>query len=59
MFFGPVREVLESSGRMEEIGIHVPRIVSLHKELSGLGLVRSSAPVNMEEAESMVREALR
>jgi len=59
MFFGPVREVLESSGKMEEIGIHVPRIVSLHKELSGLGLVRSSAPVSMEEAERMVREALR
>ena len=58
MLHGPVREVLESSGRMEESGIHVPRIVSLHKELSGLGLVHSSAPVSMDEAETMVREAL-
>ena len=58
MLHGPVREVLESSGRMEESGIHVPRIVSLHKELSGLGLVHSSAPISMDEAETMVREAL-
>ena len=43
---------------MEESGIHVPRIVSLHKELSGLGLVHSSAPISMDEAETMVREAL-
>ena len=58
VFSGPVREVLENSDRMEEIGIHVPRIVSLHKELSGLGLVRGRAPVSMEEAEAMAREAL-
>ena len=58
MFYGPVREVLESSGKMEEIGIHVPRIVSLHKELAGLGLAHGPAPVSMDEAETMVREAL-
>ncbi len=58
MFHGPVRQVLENSGQMEEIGIHVPRIVSLHKELTRLGLVSGPAPVSMEEAEAMAREAL-
>ena len=58
MLYGPVREVLERSGKMEKIGIHVPRIVSLHKELTGLGLVHTPAPVSMDEAEAMVREAL-
>lgn len=58
MFYGPVRDVLKSSDRMEEIGIHVPRIVSLHKELQRLGLVSGPAPVSVEEAEQMVRGAL-
>ncbi len=58
MFHGPVRKVLENSRQMEEIGIHVPRIVSLHKELTHLGLVSGSAPISMEEAEAMAREAL-
>ena len=59
LFHGPVRKVLESSGKLEEVGIHVPRIVSLHKELTALGLAHASAPVSMDEAENMVREALR
>ncbi len=58
MVYGPVRQVLKSSERLEQIGIHVPRIVSLHKELSGLGLVHSPTPVSMDEAEAMAREAL-
>ena len=56
--YGSVREVLAESGTMEEIGIHVPRIVSLHQELTRLGLVHSPAPTNMDEAEHMAKEAL-
>ena len=56
--YGTVREVLTQSGRMEEIGIHVPRIVSLHKELTRRGLVSCAAPTSMEEAEKMAREAI-
>ena len=58
LYYGPVREVLSQTERMDEIGIHVPRIVSLHQELSRLGLVTCPAPVNMVEAENMAREAL-
>ena len=59
MFHGPVRQVLENSRQMEEAGIHVPRIVSLHEELSRLGLISSPAPISVDEAETMAREALR
>ena len=58
MLYGTVREVLTQCERMEEIGIHVPRIVSLHQELTRRGLVRCAAPINMEEAEKMAREAM-
>ena len=58
MFHGPVRQVLENCGRMEESGIHVPRIVSLHKELTRLGLIRTPAPISLEEAEKMAGEAM-
>ncbi len=59
VLYGPTEEILRQSGRMEEIGIHVPRIVSLHKELARLGLVSSPAPVNMDQACDMVKEALK
>ena len=59
LYYGGVREVLAQTDRMDEIGIHVPRIVSLHKELTRMGLVRSAAPINMDEAEAMAKEALR
>ena len=59
MFHGPVRQVLENCGRMEEAGIHVPRIVSLHKELTRFGLIRTPAPISMDEAEKMAREAMK
>lgn len=55
---GPVREVLKNADRMEEIGIHVPRVVSLYKELVQRDLFRGEAPIGLEEAETMVREVL-
>lgn len=59
LFHGPVRQVLENCGKMEESGIHVPRIVSLHKELTRLGLIRTPAPISLDEAEEMAREAMK
>ncbi len=57
-FFGPVREVLANGRAMESLGIHVPRIVSLHQALSERGWYQGTAPVNMDEAERMAREAM-
>ena len=58
VMYGPVAEILQQSVRMEELGIHVPRIVSLHKELTRLGLIDTPAPVSMDQAEAMAKEAL-
>ncbi len=58
VMYGPVREALKDSGRLEQLGIHVARIVSLHREWEGLGLLHSATPVSMDEAEAMAREAL-
>ena len=55
---GPVREVLKNADRMEEIGIHVPRVVSLYKELAKKDLFQGSAPIDLSEAEKMMREVL-
>ena len=57
-FYGPVREVLKSSDEMERIGIHVPRLVSLQKELRRRGLYDGPAPVTLEDAKQMVEEVL-
>ncbi len=59
VLYGPTADILRQSERMEEIGIHVPRIVSLHKELARLGLVSSPAPISMEQAFDMAKEALK
>ena len=58
VMYGTVAETLQESARMEELGIHVPRIVSLHKELTRLGLTSTPAPVSMEQAEAMAKEAM-
>ena len=55
---GPVREVLKSADRMEEIGIHVPRVVSLYKELVRKDLFHGAAPIHTAEAEKMMQEVL-
>ena len=57
--YGPLREVLRHSDEMEKIGMHVPRIVSLYKELKNRNLYSGEAPIRMEEAEEMAREAMK
>lgn len=55
---GTVREVIGNAAGMEEIGVHIPRIVSLHQELKRRSLFAGPAPVDMDEALQMVREVL-
>ena len=55
---GPVRDVLKKADQMEETGIHVPRVVSLYKELYGRDLYQGEAPIDVKEAYSMCREVL-
>lgn len=58
MLEGPVREVLKQADVMESIGMHVPRVVSLHKELVRRGLYDGPAPIGLEEAKTMAEEVL-
>ena len=55
---GPVREVLKNADGMEAIGIHVPRVVSLYKELVQRGLFDGEAPIGLAEAKTMMQEVL-
>ena len=55
---GPVREVLAQSDRLTEIGVHCPRVVSLHKDLVQGGVSHGPVPVDVDEAVTMVREVL-
>lgn len=58
VLYGPVREVLGQSNLMQKLGIHVPRVVSLQEKLGELGLYHGPLPMNIPEAENMVREVL-
>ena len=57
-FDGTTRETLNHSDLLEQVGVHVPRIVSLYKELTERGVPCGEPPCSLEEAEKMVREAL-
>ncbi len=53
-----VREVLKHSKELYDAGINCPRVVSLCDELTGRGLYDGPAPIQLEEAEMMVKEIL-
>lgn len=54
--FGPVREVLRHSERLEKIGVHCPRVVTLSNRIADL--TGGALAINLDEAEQTVREAL-
>lgn len=52
------REVLKYSKELLDIGINVPRIVTLSEELAIKGYQNRTAPINLAEAQKMVEEVL-
>lgn len=58
LLHGEVREVLTHSGEMERAGVNCPRVVTLAGRLREKGLYNGAAPVELDDAENMVREAL-
>lgn len=54
--FGPVREVLRHSERLEEIGVHCPRVVTLSNRIRDL--TGGALAIDLNEAEQMVRGLL-
>lgn len=55
---GDVSEVLQNSAELSEIGINVPRVVTLADRLRAEGLYDGVIPVDLQSAEAMVREVL-
>ena len=55
---GAVREVLAHSDEMEAIGVNVPRVVTLANRLRAAGLYAGPLPLNIDEAEVMLKTIL-
>ena len=53
--FGPVREVLRHSARLEAIGVHCPRVATLSNRLADL--TGGALAADLDEAEALVRGA--
>lgn len=57
-FDAPTREVLTHSAELETLGINVPRVVTLANLLRDRGLYDGPPPLDLDEAEQLVREVL-
>ena len=54
---GPVRDILARGAELSAAGVAVPPAARLAARLTARGLYAGAAPVNLGEAETMVREA--
>ncbi|MDR1060418.1 MAG: ATP-binding cassette domain-containing protein [Clostridiales bacterium] len=54
---GEVSGVLQSADALEGIGVNIPRIATLARELRNRGLYGGAIPLNIEQAADMVRAA--
>ncbi|WP_147539029.1 energy-coupling factor ABC transporter ATP-binding protein [Anaerotruncus rubiinfantis] len=57
-FDGQVRAVLQNAAALEALGINIPRVATLANRLRERGLCDGALPVNLDEAEKMVREVV-
>ncbi|MDI9514719.1 MAG: ATP-binding cassette domain-containing protein [Clostridiaceae bacterium] len=55
---GPVRQVLEHHDKLLELGINCPRVVTLTKLLKNASLYFGEFPVDVNEAESVIRRIM-
>jgi energy-coupling factor transport system ATP-binding protein len=55
---GPVREVLQQADLLEGAGVNIPRVSTLARRLRDAGLYQGDLPLNLGEAEAMMRAAL-
>ena len=57
-FNGETKETLMHGDVLENVGVHVPRIVSLYNSLTAHGISCGLPPCTLDEAEKMIEEAL-
>ena len=55
---GPIRQVLEHNDKLLELGINCPRVVTLTKLLQDASLYSGGYPVDVAEAESVIRKIM-
>jgi energy-coupling factor transport system ATP-binding protein len=55
---GPVRELLNQPDQLLELGVNCPRVTSLAARMKARGWTNREPPINIPEAERMVREAI-
>ena len=55
---GQVRNVIQNIDSLTGAGVNAPRVASLAHELKARGLYKGQLPINVPEAERMVREVL-
>ncbi|MDR1599019.1 MAG: energy-coupling factor ABC transporter ATP-binding protein [Oscillospiraceae bacterium] len=55
---GPVRRTLEQPDRLLSLGVNCPRVTTLAARLREKELYHGPPPINLDEAETMVREAM-
>jgi energy-coupling factor transport system ATP-binding protein len=58
ILLGPVAEVLQSADVMEAAGVNIPRVTTLARELKRRGLYDGALPLNLSQAEEMMRDVL-
>ncbi|MCE5201129.1 MAG: ATP-binding cassette domain-containing protein [Synergistaceae bacterium] len=58
LFKGSVRSVLRHSSEMEGAGVNCPRVVTLADRLAERGLYSGDIPLDVKEAETMVRRTI-
>ena len=58
VFDGPTRDVLTHSRELENIGINVPRVVTLATTLKERGIYSGAEPKDLDEAKVMVEKIL-
>ncbi|HEX2925593.1 MAG TPA: ATP-binding cassette domain-containing protein [Ruminiclostridium sp.] len=56
---GTPKEILSDTSRLTDIGVNCPRVASLANNLKQLKIYEGPVPVNVIEAEAMVRGAIR
>ena len=58
IYHGPVRQVLEHSRELEQIGVQCPRVVSLSNAMKEAGYGDGRICLDLKEAEEMMKRAM-
>ena len=58
VFDGKSEEIVQQVSLFKNLGINVPRVVELGQQLTASGLYHGTIPLDLDQAEEMVKEVL-